>query len=195
MKKYQVTLVCVLGVLFGVFVLPMAIRGFALKIGINNSPAFAAESVVENESTFGLPLKKGTVTAKFGNIKHPYTGKIYFHTGIDIAAPLGAKVLAPTEGTVVEIMNEFKEDEGPGKFIIIQHAKGYKTRYTHLQDIFVEQGQQISADQAIASVGNTGLSKGPHLHFEVLLNDEPMDPIDYIEIKKLKPLERQSKRM
>jgi len=190
MKKYQTIIFYISIILIGIFILPMAKSGIVTKGKITDSTVQAAVIAAENEIKFSLPLKEGNITAKFGKMINPYTKKKYFHKGIDIAAPLGTKIFAAAEGTVVEVVKEYEKDKGPGKYIVLQHTNGYKTRYTHLQYILVSKGQEVNADQVIAAVGNTGISTGPHLHFEILLNEKPVNPLEYLKIDNLKPYKK-----
>jgi murein DD-endopeptidase MepM/ murein hydrolase activator NlpD len=104
--------------------------------------------------------------------KDPFTRQLRFHKGMDLAAPEGSEVRAAMEGEVV--FAGFKS--GYGNTIIVQQAGGLETTYAHLASIDVKEGAAISADQILGSVGNTGHSTGPHLHFEVSRWGELIDP-------------------
>ncbi|MBU4403978.1 MAG: M23 family metallopeptidase, partial [Acidobacteria bacterium] len=95
---------------------------------------------------------------------------------IDIATQLGNKVIAPADGVV--LVAEPKEYYG--KMIIIDHGFGYVTRYGHLSGFNVREGQRVNRYDVIGSVGTTGRSNGPHLHYEVRYFDKPMNPADFI---------------
>ena len=136
---------------------------------------------------FVLPLQVGRVTARFGPMKNPFTAKVVHHRGIDIAAETGTEVYAAAGGMVLSAISDDKNNKGPGKKIVLQHTDVYQTQYTHLDTIYVEKGQQVEAGDLIAGVGTTGLSTGPHLHFEIRVNGEAQDPEKYIDFKKLKP--------
>jgi len=118
-------------------------------------------------SAFSWPLT-GRITDGFGWRIHPITGKRHFHEGIDIAAPVGRPVRASAGGTV-SFAGWF---DGYGRLVIIKHAKGYETRYGHLSKYIVFKGQGY--------VGNTGLSTGPHLHFEIRVNGRAKNPRIYL---------------
>ncbi|MBN1350961.1 peptidoglycan DD-metalloendopeptidase family protein [candidate division KSB1 bacterium] len=137
-----------------------------------------------------LPLHHGVVTAKFGSMKHPFTGKIVSHTGIDIAAPKDTDVFAAEKGIVKLADSNYTPNQGPGKQIIVQHSDAIQTRYTHLDTIYVKQDQAVEAGQLIGAVGSTGLSTGPHLHFEVRINNEAQNPQKYLDFKGLKKVKR-----
>ncbi len=115
---------------------------------------------------------RGTISSPFGPRIHPIYGIPSFHTGIDIAVPEGTPVRAAASGTVT-----FSGwQEGFGLLVVIDHANGYETYYGHLSKLLVTAGQSVSAGEVIALSGNTGLSTGPHLHFEVRYLDTPVDP-------------------
>lgn len=119
---------------------------------------------------------RGWITSRFGYRISPFTGRPAMHTGLDIAAAPGSPVVAPADGVV----SFAGYDEGYGKLVTIDHGYGYSTRFGHNSQIFVQVGQKISRWDVIASVGNTGRSTGPHLHYEVRLNGVPRDPANFI---------------
>jgi murein DD-endopeptidase MepM/ murein hydrolase activator NlpD len=121
--------------------------------------------------SFSWPVT-GTITSPFGWRSNPFGGSPEFHQGLDIAAPSGTTVTAAAGGTV--IMAQWYG--GYGNYILIDHGGGYSTGYGHLSAIYVSQGQSVSRGQAIGAVGSTGVSTGPHLHFEVRINGKPVDP-------------------
>ncbi len=81
--------------------------------------------------------------------------------------------------------HDYVENNGAGKFVLIEHTNGFKTRYTHLGEILVSENDIIEKGSLIAKVGSTGLSTGPYLHFEIRLNNIPIDPEKYIDISNL----------
>jgi len=119
---------------------------------------------------------KGWYTSRFGYRVSPYEDIPKMHEGLDIAAAPGSPVYAPADGTV----SFAGYDAGYGKLIIIDHGYGVETRYGHNSQIHVASGQKIRHGDLISSVGSTGRSTGPHLHYEVRVNGEPVDPINYI---------------
>ena len=116
------------------------------------------------------------LSAKFGMMLHPITKKKQMHRGLDWAAPAGTPVKAAGSGIVLEA-----GDKGNyGKCVIIVHDEIYQTLYAHLESIDVAVNQEIQAGDILGKVGNTGLSTGPHLHYEVLKNGVAVNPADYM---------------
>ena len=99
------------------------------------------------------------------------------HSGVDIAVPTDAYVRAAGPGTVVDV----GEDRVYGRFIILDHGAGYRSLYAHASMTFVERGQRVRRDEIIALTGSTGRSTAPHLHFEILLNGAPVDPLTLVD--------------
>jgi len=123
-----------------------------------------------------LPVK-GIPTAGFGSRKNPFGDGEEFHTGIDISCPTGRPVYASADGMVVEA----NFSGGLGKCVTIFHGLGISTKYGHLSKIVVKEGQKVKRGTLIGYTGSTGRSTGPHLHYEVLLNGKPVNPLEYIQ--------------
>ncbi|MDR3019548.1 MAG: M23 family metallopeptidase [Treponema sp.] len=123
----------------------------------------------------------GTITMFFGQNVHPRTGLYYIHKGIDIATyRAGDPVVATADGMVVTAQYAFDY----GNYIIIRHRHGYYTRYAHLQSLSrVSVGQRVQQGDVIGHIGNTGISTGPHLHYEVHIGSDVVDPYRYITIR------------
>jgi len=119
---------------------------------------------------------RGWFTSKFGYRISPFTNRPVMHNGIDIAAAPGSPIVAPADGVV----SFAGYDPGYGKLVSIDHGYGVVTRYGHTSQIFVEVGQKVKRRDVIAAVGNTGRSTGPHLHYEVRVNNVPVDPQNYV---------------
>jgi len=119
---------------------------------------------------------EGHVTSPFGPRTSPFTGQPQQHTGVDIAAPPGTPIRAPADG-IVTFAGTLP---GYGHALVLTHGFGFKTFYGHNQRNQVIKGQTVKRGQIIALVGNTGYSTGAHLHYEVLLNDQPHNPLKYI---------------
>lgn len=132
-------------------------------------------AVSRSGSSFGI-VSGGRITSSFGNRIHPVTGKNIFHKGIDIGASQGSPIYAYANGVIT--FAGWKS--GYGNFVAINHGNGMVTRYAHMSAIYVKVGQQVSVAQRIGAVGSTGVSTGPHLHFEVLINGEYKNPQNYL---------------
>lgn len=118
----------------------------------------------------------GWVTSGFGYRKSPFTGLREMHEGLDIVAQYGSPVVSPANGIVIQATR----DIGYGNIIEIDHGYGLVTRYGHNSKILVRVGDVVKRGQVISFVGNTGRSTGPHLHYEVVLNGVPVNPMNYI---------------
>ena len=112
----------------------------------------------------------------FGMRVHPIYKVKVMHPGVDFSAPQGTPVYATGAGKVVEVKTSLS---GYGKQVIIDHGFGYRTRYAHLQDFNVKEGQPVERGQGIGLVGNTGTSTAPHLHYEIYREGERVNPIYY----------------
>jgi murein DD-endopeptidase MepM/ murein hydrolase activator NlpD len=123
----------------------------------------------------GYPLY-GRITSSMGWRKNPFGRGYEFHSGIDIEAPMGRKVFATAEG-VVEFAGWYADY---GKAVIIRHPSGYITLYGHLSQIDVKEGQKVKAGEVVGRVGSTGRSTGPHLHYEVIKGNKPIDPVKFL---------------
>ncbi|MGB7207784.1 MAG: M23 family metallopeptidase [Pyrinomonadaceae bacterium] len=129
----------------------------------------------------------GKINNEFGFRRNPFGGRSYeFHSGMDIDGERGDMVVAPGNGVVTEAGWK----GGYGQMIEVDHGNGLKTRYGHLSKIEVEVGETLSRGQMIAFVGSTGRSTGPHLHYELRLNDKPINPRRFLppeptELKKI----------
>ena len=119
---------------------------------------------------------RGYLSAGFGNRKDPFTGMPDFHPGIDISTPRGTKVVAPADGVVIFTGKK----GGYGNAIVIDHGYGIVTRYAHLDGFNVHPGQRVRRGDVIGFVGSTGRSTAPHLHYEVWVNDQTRNPIQFI---------------
>lgn len=122
---------------------------------------------------FRFPLPKGRLTSGFGLRASPITGEIQHHAGIDLAAPAGTEVYAARSGTVSEV----GFDPVYGIYVLISHEGGWETLYGHLSARRVELNTAVKSGMIIGNVGSTGLSTGPHLHFEVRIRGASRDPM------------------
>lgn len=119
----------------------------------------------------------GTLEGGFGGRRNPFGGSGYeFHSGQDIEAPWGAPVVAGASGRVSFVGWQ----NGYGQLVVVDHGGGLTTRYGHLSHIDVELNQTVSRAQLLGKVGSTGRSTGPHLHYEVRINDQAVNPLPYL---------------
>jgi murein DD-endopeptidase MepM/ murein hydrolase activator NlpD len=123
----------------------------------------------------GYPVY-GRITSHIGWRKNPFGRGYEFHSGIDIYAPQGSIVRATADG-VVEFAGWYGDY---GKTVIIRHPSGYLTLYAHLSQIDVKEGQRVKAGDVVGRVGSTGRSTGPHLHYEVIRDNKPVDPYKFL---------------
>ncbi len=121
---------------------------------------------------------EGQVTGSFGERIDPFNGEGAFHSGVDIGSSYGHPIVAPADGivTVTDTMG------GYGKTIMIEHGNGISTRYGHLSGFAVTAGQRVQRGEIIGYVGESGRSTGPHLHYEVRINDTPVNPYKYLRM-------------
>lgn len=126
------------------------------------------------------PLESGTLTSGYGERIHPIYGTQEFHTGVDIAAPMGAALLASYDGEVTEV----GENDLLGKFIRLQHGGGVEIVYGHCEEIVASQGAKVRAGERIAAVGSTGVSTGSHVHIRVSVDGDTCDPATLLPIKR-----------
>ncbi len=117
-----------------------------------------------------------TITSQYGMRTHPITGVYKLHTGTDISAPIGATFVAANDGIVVKA----EYNTAYGNMVMIDHGGGISTLYAHGSEILVSVGQTVFQGTAVLKVGSTGYSTGPHAHFEVRVNGNPVQPLDYI---------------
>ncbi|HOP74847.1 MAG TPA: peptidoglycan DD-metalloendopeptidase family protein [Bacillota bacterium] len=142
---------------------------------IRNLQHNSREKLGTGVMTWPLTIK-GRISSYFGYRVHPILKKQKYHSGIDIAAPRGTPILAADDGIVI-----FSSTNGGyGKMVTIDHGAGISTVYAHCDVLLVSVHQKVTKGQRIALVGTTGLSTGPHLHFEVRKNGKPTDPLSYL---------------
>ncbi|MGF1672234.1 MAG: murein hydrolase activator EnvC family protein [Rivularia sp. (in: cyanobacteria)] len=130
---------------------------------------------VSGSGIMALP-SNGYISSPYGWRSHPLLGYRRLHTGMDFAAGYGSTIRAADSGTVIYS----GWYGGYGKTVIINHGKGITTLYAHSSQLYVQVGENVKRGQAISAIGSTGLSTGPHLHFEVRKNGTPVNPADYL---------------
>ena len=147
-----------------------------LTMGLTRN-ATTADWVKANAAPNLWPVD-GQVTGSFGERIDPFNGEGAFHSGVDIGSSYGAQIIAPADGVVTftDVMG------GYGKAIMIDHGNGISTRYGHLSGFAVTAGQRVHRGDVIGYVGESGRSTGPHLHYEVRINDIPVNPYKYLRI-------------
>ena len=121
---------------------------------------------------------EGPITGSFGERIDPFNGEGAFHSGIDIASSYGQAVIAPADGTV--LFADFLG--GYGRAVMLDHGHGITTRYGHLANFAVTSGQHVHRGDTIGFIGLSGRSTGPHLHYEVRINDTPVNPHKYLRL-------------
>ncbi len=120
----------------------------------------------------------GRVTMEFGPNVHPITNQWYLHKGIDIAGSPGTPVVASANGKVTEL----GVDPGFGVYVLVRHKYGFRTRYSHMQNVEVSEGDEVYQGQRLGRLGNTGISTGPHLDFQIWLGTDVIDPSAFLKI-------------
>lgn len=139
--------------------------------------------IVELPTIWPLRDVRGYVTSYFGPTTHPFTKHWYLHKGIDIAYSRGTKVVSTADGKVIE---KAFDANGYGNYIVIKHKYGFYTRYAHMDKVYVKEGQNVQQGEVIGTLGNTGLSTGPHLHYEVRIGSQVVDPQRYLDFNSSK---------
>lgn len=124
----------------------------------------------------GRPIKRGWMSSRYGYRNDPFSGKLAWHDGVDFAGKEGSDIFAVAAGVVTWAGSRY----GYGNLVEINHGNGYVTRYAHAKEVTVSVGDVVKKGDAVALMGSTGRSTGPHVHFEVLLNGKSVDPAEYI---------------
>ena len=152
------------------------------RMNLRDTQLTALENVIlarelkEDIHPQGRPVGRGFISSYFGERADPFDGREAFHKGVDFAGSLGDKVVAVGEGVVTWA----GERSGFGKLVEINHGDGYITRYAHNSRTLVAVGQMVKRGEAVALMGSTGRSTGPHVHFEVLRNGRQVDPLSFV---------------
>ena len=156
----------------------MAIATLAAKMNRLEEDMRAYEAILRQRGyTPTVWPVEGTLEGGFGGRRNPFGGGGYeFHSGQDIEAAWGARVVAGASGRVSFVGWQ----NGYGQLVVVDHGGGLTTRYGHLSHIDVELNQTVSRAQLLGKVGSTGRSTGPHLHYEVRINDQPVNPLQYL---------------
>ncbi len=168
--------------LIGIFVLPLG-PGGVVASGDESSPRPSGENRLASNLDvleFENPLPGGRVTWRWGKGLDPWTKEVVFHRGIDVAAKAGTVVRAPADGVIGVATEHFEESPASGTVILIDHGDGWTTFYAHLGSLEVAEKQKVSKNDVIATVGSTGKSTGPHLHFEIRHQGEHVNPAEFV---------------
>ncbi|MDD2197305.1 MAG: M23 family metallopeptidase [Bacteroidales bacterium] len=118
----------------------------------------------------------GRISGYFGNRTDPFTRQKRFHHGVDFTGSIGSPIYATGNGTVISAEYSFF---GYGNVVLVDHGFGYKTRYAHLNSLAVKSGDTLTRGQIVGTLGNSGRSTGPHLHYEVIYRNRVVDPLNY----------------
>jgi len=127
----------------------------------------------------GRPIHKGWTSSYYGKRTDPFTGKLAMHKGMDFAGKEGSEIISVANGVVTWAGKRY----GYGELIEVNHGNGYTTRYGHNEKLLVEVGDSVVKGQAISTMGSTGRSTGPHVHFEVLKNDRQINPSKFVALR------------
>jgi murein DD-endopeptidase MepM/ murein hydrolase activator NlpD len=153
---------------------PVEVRANEILAGLDRINLFR---IAAERAPFAQPVQSGVrFTSGFGNRRDPKTGRTRMHEGVDFAGPRGTAIRATSEGVVTRA----GWHGGYGNTVIIRHAFGIETLYAHLSSIDVREGQRVSRGDRIGGMGTTGRSTGVHLHYEVRLGGNPVNPMTYI---------------
>jgi murein DD-endopeptidase MepM/ murein hydrolase activator NlpD len=163
--------------LLGLFLLPMSREGE----GVEHSPLEPSKGPSAQDTLIlESPLPGASITSAFGARFNPIRQAADHHDGIDVRSNGNPPVVAAADGLVEVATTSYQPNEGYGTVVILGHGSEFKTVYAHLDSLIVRQGQRVLGGQAIGIVGSTGVSTGPHLHFEVRHNGEPVDPARFV---------------
>ncbi len=146
------------------------------RLGISLARMDALERGLAGIPQF-LPARLEFISSGFGYRSDPFTGGAAFHSGLDFKGPIGAPIYAAARGTV----SFAGVRQGYGNCIEISHGNGLLTRYAHMSAFRARVGEQVGTGNVIGAIGNSGRSTGPHLHFEVRINDRPLNPRPFLE--------------
>jgi len=140
------------------------------------NPSLVASPSFEKTNIPSIWPVRGRITAGFGGRQDPLSGEGAFHAGVDISARVGSDIEASADGIVLSAGS----DAGYGNSVLLDHGNGITTRYGHLSKIYVVVGEEVKRGQVIGTVGMTGKTTGPHLHYEVHIHEAPVNPANYL---------------
>lgn len=162
----------------GPFVEPINDDGFGQSLAALDTALVELERTRAQvrELPFGNPSPASDITSDFGNRLDPFLGRLALHAGIDFRATVGTRIRATAPGTVTNA----GLTGGYGNMVEIDHGNGVSSRYAHLSTVLVKVGDRIKVGDVVAKSGNTGRSTGPHLHYEIRLNGQAVDPMRFL---------------
>ena len=140
-------------------------------------PPSRPDSTVTNGIKWTMPCNYVRFSSPYGYRTHPISGEWKFHSGVDLAGPEGTPIVATRDGTVTSAAYH----SGNGNYVTINHGDGFSSSYLHMTRYIVSVGQKVKAGQVIGYMGNTGYSKGSHLHFTIYYNGSTVNPADYLD--------------
>ena len=140
-------------------------------------PPSRPDSTVTNGIKWTIPCNYVRFSSPYGYRTHPISGEWKFHSGVDLAGPEGTPIVATRDGTVTSAAYH----SGNGNYVTINHGDGFSSSYLHMTRYIVSVGQKVKAGQVIGYMGNTGYSKGSHLHFTIYYNGSTVNPADYLD--------------
>lgn len=136
-----------------------------------------------NSSWINPSIRFCGVSSCYGPRIHPVTGSASFHEGVDLACDMGEDIIASAAGEVIDISTAYTSNQSYGAYVLIKHNDEYQTMYGHMSKVIVEVGDQVEQGQKIGEVGTSGISTGPHIHFEVRKSNTADDPAKYVDLR------------
>jgi murein DD-endopeptidase MepM/ murein hydrolase activator NlpD len=160
----------------------IAVMAALLTAVASSPPIESPQRLLRQDVVWQHPLPGATLSSGFGMRPHPETGEQVHHTGVDLVSPFDTPVLAAATGIVRAATTQYRNQPGRGTVIVLEHSSTVSSYYGHLNELFVRPGDRVTAGTPIGSVGVTGWSNGPHLHFEIWTAAIPVRPDSLISI-------------
>jgi murein DD-endopeptidase MepM/ murein hydrolase activator NlpD len=164
------------------------VKAVALNSAITET-MFSKMNITKNDIPFYASIpstqpihssENSKLASGFGKRINPYHKGNHFHPGVDFSAPRGTPVSATGNGTVIRVVKNSTLQAGYGNYVEINNGNGFITRFAHLEEVFVRQGQKISKGTPLGTVGATGGAIAPHVHYEIIRNNKPVNPVHYM---------------
>lgn len=153
------------------------VQGLELQTELGEMLEYFHDAALLLSNTPSLqPVTRGYLTSSFGKRRDPMNHSFVMHKGLDIGGATGTEIVAPADGVVIFTGTR----GGYGLTLVIDHGYGLQTHYAHLSHIIVKHGARVQRGEAVAQVGSSGRSTGPHLHYEVRRNGQPLNPMRFI---------------